>query len=113
MLIVEDPDVPFGKPAIHALTIGIAPSSSGLPENALAEPSPIAGLRHGNGALGRRGYAGPLPIPSHGPHTYAFQLFALDTQLDLPSRFSLEQTVNAMRGHVVGRARLEGTYEIR
>jgi phosphatidylethanolamine-binding protein (PEBP) family uncharacterized protein len=60
VLIVEDPDVPIGKPATHALTLGIDPSLNGIPENALANPSPIPGIRHGKGTLGRRGWAGPL-----------------------------------------------------
>jgi hypothetical protein len=54
-LIVQDPDVPFGKPATHALTLGIDPSLSGIPENALTSPSPIRGIRHGKGVLGHRG----------------------------------------------------------
>jgi hypothetical protein len=41
VLIVQDPDVPFGKPATHALTLGIDPSLSGIPENGLTDPSPI------------------------------------------------------------------------
>lgn len=67
VLIVQDPDVPFGKPATHALTVGIDPSLNAIPENGLSEPSPIRGLKHGKGALGRRGWAGPLPPRSHGP----------------------------------------------
>ena len=55
VLIVQDPDVPFGKPATHALTLGIDPSLNGIPENALTNPSPIPGIRHGKGALGHRG----------------------------------------------------------
>src|SRR6202453_1427175 len=35
VLIVQDPDVPIGKPATHALTLGIDPSLNGIPENAL------------------------------------------------------------------------------
>src|SRR6202000_1744099 len=35
VLIVEDPDVPIGKPATHALTLGIGPALNGIPENAL------------------------------------------------------------------------------
>nr|WP_051938923.1 YbhB/YbcL family Raf kinase inhibitor-like protein [Phaeacidiphilus oryzae] len=50
VLIAEDPDVPLGKPALHALTLGIDSALPGLPENALAEPSPVPGLRHGKGA---------------------------------------------------------------
>ena len=61
VLIVQDPDVPLGKPATHALTLGIDPSLSGIPENGLTDPSPIPGLKHGKGALGHRGWAGPNP----------------------------------------------------
>jgi Raf kinase inhibitor-like YbhB/YbcL family protein len=113
VLIVQDPDVPIGKPATHALTLGIDPSLSGIPENALTNPSPVQGIRHGKGALGRRGWAGPLPIRSHGPHTYAFQLFAVDQPPGLPARFTLDDVTTAIAGRVIGRARLDGTYEIR
>jgi Raf kinase inhibitor-like YbhB/YbcL family protein len=112
-LIVQDPDVPFGKPATHALTLGIDPSLAGIPENALASHSPIPGVRHGKGALGRRGWAGPLPIRSHGPHAYVFQLFALDKPPGLPASFALDDVIAAIKGHAIGRARLDGTYEIR
>jgi len=113
VLIVQDPDVPFGKPATHALTLGIDPSLNGIPENALTNPSPISGIRHGKGALGRRGWAGPLPIRSHGPHAYVFQLFALGQATGLPASFTLDDVLAAIKGHVTGRARLDGTYEIR
>jgi Raf kinase inhibitor-like YbhB/YbcL family protein len=113
VLIVQDPDVPFAKPATHALTLGIDPTLRGIPENGLTHPSPIGGLRHGRGGLGRRGWAGPLPIRSHGAHSYVFQLFALDYQPELPSTFTLRDVLHAMIGHVIARARLDGTYEIR
>jgi Raf kinase inhibitor-like YbhB/YbcL family protein len=113
VLIVQDPDVPFGKPATHALTVGIDPARGGIPENALTNPSPIPGIRHGKGGLGKRGWAGPLPPRSHGPHTYAFQLFALNQATSLPASFALGDTLAAIDGHVIGRARLDGTYEIR
>jgi Raf kinase inhibitor-like YbhB/YbcL family protein len=112
VLIVQDPDVPFGKSATHALTVGIDPSLLGIPANALTNPSPIRGLKHGRGALGHLGWAGPMPIPSHGPHSYVFQLFALNQGLDLPEKFTLAHALQAMTGHVIGRARLDGTYEI-
>ncbi|MQY23912.1 YbhB/YbcL family Raf kinase inhibitor-like protein [Nocardia macrotermitis] len=111
VLVAQDPDVPMGKPATHALTVGIDPELRALPDNALADPSPIPHLRHGKGPLGRRGWAGPMPIRSHGPHSYVFQLFALDHAPDLPASFTLDQTIAAITGHVIGRARLDGTYE--
>ena len=113
VLIVQDPDVPFGKPATHALTLGVDPSLNGIPENALTNPSPISGIRHGKGALGRRGWAGPMPVRSHGPHVYAFQIFALDEAPSLPASFTLDDVIAAIKGHAIGRARLDGTYEIR
>ena len=112
-LAVQDPDVPFGKPATHALTLGIDPSLGGIPDNALANPCPIPGIRHGKGPLGHRGWAGPMPIRSHGPHTYVFQLFALDRASRLPAGFALDEAIAAIAGHAIGRARLDGTYEIR
>ncbi|SEN81099.1 YbhB/YbcL family Raf kinase inhibitor-like protein [Actinacidiphila rubida] len=112
-LVVQDPDVPMGKPATHALALGIDPELTGIPENGLAHPSPVAGVRHGKGPLGRRGWAGPMPVRSHGPHAYVFQLFALDRAPGLPAGFTLDQAVAAIAGHVLGRARLDGTYEIR
>jgi phosphatidylethanolamine-binding protein (PEBP) family uncharacterized protein len=54
---------------------------------------------------------GPGPIPGHGPHTYVFQLFALDVELDLPSPVSSTVLVEQMRGHLLGWGRLDGTYE--
>jgi len=113
VLIVQDPDVPFGKPATHALALGIDPSLTGIAENALVNPSPVDGIRHGKGPLGRRGWAGPMPIRSHGPHAYVFQLFALDQAVDLPASFTLDDVIATSAGHAIGRARLDGTYEIR
>lgn len=113
VLIAQDPDVPFGKPATHALTVGIDPALGGIPENGLTQPSPISGLRHGNGPLRRRGWGGPMPPRSHGPHAYVFQLFAVDTRTRLGDRFTLSDAVKAMSGHVIARARLEGSYENR
>jgi Raf kinase inhibitor-like YbhB/YbcL family protein len=113
VLIVQDPDVPFGKPATHALTLGIDPGLNGIPENALTNPSPVPGIRHGKGALGRRGWAGPMPPRSHRPHAYVFQFFALDHGPGLPDGFTLNEVIAAINGHAIGRARLDGTYEIR
>jgi Raf kinase inhibitor-like YbhB/YbcL family protein len=112
VLVVQDPDVPMRKPAIHALALGIDPTLTNIPENGLTQPSPVPGLKHGKGGLGRRGWSGPLPPRSHGPHSYVFQLFALDGRTDQPDNFTLDDVTAAMAGHVIARARLDGTYEI-
>lgn len=112
VLVVQDADSPFG-PGTHGLTRGIDPALHGIPENGLVHPSPIAGVKHGKGVAGHRGWLGPMPMASHGPHTYVLQLFALDRRSELRDKFSLADALNAMAGHVIGRARLDGTYEIR
>jgi hypothetical protein len=60
--------------------------------------------------LGHRGYAGPRPIPGHGPHHYRFQVFALDAPV-AESITSAKALLAAMRGHVVARGVLTGVYE--
>jgi Raf kinase inhibitor-like YbhB/YbcL family protein len=111
VLVVEDPDVPFGRAATHVLACGIDPGLREIPEGGLANPSPLGGLRHGRGVMGHRGWAGPMPVPSHGPHAYVFQLYAVDRPLGLPPSFGLSDVIRAVGGHVVGRARLDGMYE--
>ena len=54
-----------------------------------------------------------MPIRSHGPRAYVFQLFALDQGPGLPAGFAIDQVIAAIAGHAIGRARLDGTYEIR
>ncbi|GAA4187294.1 YbhB/YbcL family Raf kinase inhibitor-like protein [Gryllotalpicola kribbensis] len=111
VLIVQDPDVPMGKPATHALAAGIDPALGGIAEGGLANPSPVADVVYGKGAFGKLGWVGPMPPRSHGPHAYVFQLFALDRKLSLTEGFSLEDALRAMAGHVIARARLDGIYE--
>jgi Raf kinase inhibitor-like YbhB/YbcL family protein len=113
VLLVQDPDVPFPQPAVHGLTAGINPALEHLPENAISADSAVPDIRHGKAILGLRGWVGPTPIPSHGAHAYVFQMFALDRRLDLPESFSIKQALGLMSGHVIGRARLDGSYEVK
>jgi Raf kinase inhibitor-like YbhB/YbcL family protein len=112
VLVVQDPDVPFGKPAVHALARITDSAVTELPDDALSPRVTVPGLLLGAGVMGRREYAGPMPVRSHGPHAYVFQLFAVDRELDVPERFGLADVVSAMAGHVIARARLDGMYEI-
>lgn len=110
VLIVDDPDAP--DPAaprmtwVHWVLFDIPPTAPGLPDG--GRPLP-AGTREGLNDWGRRGYGGPCP--PIGRHRYVFRLHALDALLPAlpqPTRAAVEQ---AMRGHVLARAELIGTYQ--
>jgi len=115
VVIVEDPDVPLPRPIVHCLITGIAPQVHEIPEGALNLGSGQHGTDPpfviGRGTARRRGYAGPRPIPGHGPHRYIFQMFALDTTTGLGEDATLTRTLAAIDGHVIARAKLTGIYE--
>ncbi len=112
VLIVEDPDAPDPEAPrmvwTHWVLYNIPPTSHGLPEGVTPDELP-AGTRQGLNDWKRTGYGGPCP--PIGRHRYFFRLFALDTilpDLGTPTKAKLEQ---AMKGHIIARAVLMGTYE--
>lgn len=107
VLILQDPDAPVPRPVVH-LIAWLAPATTALAEGALNAGAPI---HFGRGSLGHSGYAGPRPVPGHGPHRYIFQLFAVRGVPPLPSRAGLKAVLRAINGHVIARGRCTGTYE--
>jgi phosphatidylethanolamine-binding protein (PEBP) family uncharacterized protein len=70
----------------------------------------ISEIRFIPGDLGHSGYAGPRPIPGHGPHRYRFHVLALDEPI--PDHITKAKTLlKQMDGHVIARGVLTGTYE--
>jgi hypothetical protein len=112
VLIMQDPDAPLPRPVVHLIATGIAPRTSGLAEGALNAPV-SAGIALGRASFGRRGYAGPRPVPGHGPHRYIFQLVALRQPLALTAAPDLRALLAALRGNAIARGRLTGTFEQR
>jgi len=107
VLIIDDVDVPLPRPLLHTVVV-IDPAVQNIDAAAL-QPA-TAGLRFIPGSLGHRGYAGPRPIPDHGPHRYRFLVFALDQPIPdgvATSKALLKQ----MAGRVLARGTLTGTYE--
>ncbi len=94
-LLVTDPDAPGGT-FTHWLVWNIPPSS----------PT-VAGML-GTNDFGNVTYGAPCP-PS-GEHRYIFTLYALDTELTLPSRSKRADVERAMQGHVIAQAVLTGKY---
>ncbi|MDA8310284.1 MAG: YbhB/YbcL family Raf kinase inhibitor-like protein [Actinomycetota bacterium] len=114
LLVIEDPDVPMRVPFIHCVAL-IEPSVTSLPDGALNAHNPAPGVRLLRSTMGR-GYLGPAPIKSHGPHRYVFQLFALAKPVPLPSNATTLESakprqVLAAVADVLARGRLDGLYE--
>jgi Raf kinase inhibitor-like YbhB/YbcL family protein len=107
VLIVEDRDAPVPRPLAHVLAV----LPADLPELAEGGLSPGGTVRLGRNSLGHSAYDGPRPVPGHGPHTYAFQLFALGQPLTLRPSFTRRDLLTAMRGAVLAQGRLDGTYQ--
>jgi Raf kinase inhibitor-like YbhB/YbcL family protein len=116
VLVMEDPDAPLPVPSMHLVATGILPRTSGLPAGGLPAGSlnretQSSQVRLGKGRMGRLGYAGPMPPPSHGPHRYVFQIFALDRALRTDIAFDRKMLLREIEGRVLARGRLIGIYE--
>ena len=109
VLIIDDVDVPLPRPLLHTVAV-IEPEVAEVGTGAL-QPG-TAGIRFIPGDLRNRGYAGPRPIPGHGPHHYRFHVFALEEPI--PNEVTTATALlKQMAGHVLARGVLVGTYERR
>lgn len=111
VLIVEDADAPLPQPFVHLIASGIVPGSSGLAEGALSKAPAVVDLTLGRNSFGRCAYAGPRALPNHGPHRYAFQLFALGRKLNFAAAPDRKALLQALTGNVIARGRLDGVFE--
>jgi hypothetical protein len=94
-LIMDDPDAmkAVGKVWVHWLKY------AGAFDEYVTE---------GKNDFGELGYGGPAP--PDGRHTYVFKLYDLDSDLDLKEGFSKQELEDAMKGHIIGEAKLTGTF---
>lgn len=115
VLIVHDLDGMRGNDdTLHWLVWNIPETAKGLPEGVPHGPE----LPDGTRQISATGpyYRGPA-APASGPaHHYVFELYALDTKLDVPpASVSPAETrtavMAAMAGHVRGKASLVGLFK--
>jgi hypothetical protein len=105
VLIVEDRDA-TPDPWIHWLVFNIPPTTASVPAGHIPEGG-TEGIANG----GTHGYEGPCPKYFSGIHHYHFQLFALDTMLDLPPTADKTQVASSIQGHLIDSATLVGLCE--
>lgn len=103
-LIFHDPDAVSGD-FTHWLVWNISPSARELAENYAGE-----GASQGKTDFGRPGYGGPCPTTGTGTHRYIFELYALDTVLDIPDSTTRDQLARAIQGHELASAKLVGLF---
>ena len=107
VLIIDDVDVPLPRPLFHTIAV-IEPVVNGVAAGGL-QPG-TGGIRFVRADLGHRGYAGPRPIPDHGPHHYRFHVLAIDKPI--PDTITTSKALlTAMANHVLARGVLTGTYQ--
>lgn len=103
VLHIDDPDSPSGA-FTHWLVINISPETTEIEENSVPK-----GATEGKNSAGQIGYMGPCPM--HGEHRYIFNLYALNTVLNLHHSPDLEDLETQIRAHLIGRCQLTGLYQ--
>ncbi|HLI86446.1 MAG TPA: YbhB/YbcL family Raf kinase inhibitor-like protein [Bryobacteraceae bacterium] len=112
-LILHDPDPVLGGSAtndvLHWAIYNIPGDATSLPE----------GVKPGDQADGAKqiqnqgrnaAYLGPCPPAGHGDHHYTFEIFALNSKLDLPESASRADLMNAMNGKVIAKGVFIGMF---
>ena len=106
VLLVDDPDAPVEGSFVHWVLYNIDPVRQGIAEG--EEPAEATAGANG---FGRLGYLGPAPPPGDSPHRYVFRLLAVDEPVSLRGLPSYQEVESAVAGHILGEARLIGTYQ--
>ena len=112
-LVMEDPDAKSIRPFVHWVAWNIPAGTTTLPEGLQEQPelTDPEGVLQGRTSRGSVGYFGPRPPVGDPPHHYHFQVFALDTTLDVPAGAERDKLIAAMQGHVLAAGELVGTYQ--
>jgi Raf kinase inhibitor-like YbhB/YbcL family protein len=117
VLIVHDLDAAVGPAGtddvLHWLVWNIPGTATSLPEAVPHGPQLVDGARQIS--VSGPYYRGPAAPASGLPHHYVFELYALDTMLDVPAvgaspAVTRAAVMTAMAGHVRGKGVLVATY---
>lgn len=113
-LIFHDPDVALQKKigdVLHGMWFNIPGTSKGFEEGLPAGPALPDGTVQAKNLRGQNAYMGPGAGAAGPMHHYTFELFALDTKLDLTADATRDDVLKAMDGHILGKAVLMGRFK--
>jgi Raf kinase inhibitor-like YbhB/YbcL family protein len=111
-IILHDSDAAPGKNSMdvtHWILWNVPGTARKLQADIKPNTSP-EGIDQGKNIRGVDGFQGPCPPPGATPHHYIFEIYALDQKLDLAAGSSREELLQAMNGHVIGKATYVGRY---
>ncbi len=113
VLIFHDPDASLNKTTedvLHWMAFNIPGTVRELPEGVPTNAQLPDGTIQAKNRRGNVGYMGPGMGPAGPYHHYTFELFALDTKLDLGGEATRAEVLKAMDGHILGKAVLGGRF---
>src|SRR5258706_12350669 len=112
-LLLHDPDVAMQRKTddvTHWMAFNIPCMPTGLPEGVPADAKLADGTVQVKNTRNSVGYMGPGAPPQGPHHHYTFELFALDTKLDLGPEASRADVMKAIEGHILGKGVLVGRF---
>src|SRR5262245_39226878 len=111
-LVAEDPDAPQPTPATHWLLYNLPGTATEVPGSIPKNPRlpQFEGAAQGRAWNGTIGYAGPQPPRDDRAHHYHFEVFCLDSSLNLPPGATRSDLMRSMSGHVLAKGELVGLY---
>jgi Raf kinase inhibitor-like YbhB/YbcL family protein len=113
VLMLEDSEVEQDAPFVHWTIYNIPADQTALREGVPGRPRLVLpdGTLQGRNDKGSTGYTGMRPPVGDPPHHYHLQVFALDSALTLPHGASRADLLEAMKGHVLAKGELVGTFQ--
>ena len=110
VILTEDSGVNRHDPVFHWVVYDIPSNMRSLPEHMGNEAKLDTGVMQGLNVRKTAGFLGPKP-PAGQTHPYHFEVFALNTKLDLdPAKADRNAVVDAMKGHVLAEGDIIANY---
>src|SRR5437879_434559 len=114
VLNMHDPDTALQRKTdtvVHWVAFNIPAAAKGLPENVPPDaklPDGTIQIKNQGGEVGFRGPGAPAPGPMHH---YTWELYALDTKLDLGPDATRADVLKALDGHILGKGVVMGRFK--